>query len=130
MALRLACSEGSRFAAYGIIGSAQAIDCKPSPPRVSLFSGTSADEARKPVSAAGSAAGGASIANVTDPAASLARKLGCGALTQTTQSGKVSKAKWSGCNSGVEIEVTRALERVPVDRAAPELWGFFRKFGG
>ena len=134
MAMRLACSQGSRFAAYGVVGTVQPFDCKPSPPRVSLISGTTADEARKPATAstsvAGSVASGTAAATIPDPTAALARNLGCRSLVQTTQLGKVAKAKWSGCNPDADIELVRSLDRMPVDRAAPELWGFFRKFGG
>ncbi len=135
MALRLACSDGSRFAAYGAIGAGAPPDnCKPSPPRVSLISGTAADEsvtsAAAGTSAAAKPSAGVIAAGVGDAAGSYGAAMGCTSLTQTTQSGKLSRAKLSGCQADAEIEFLRSQERLPVDRALPELWSFFRKFGG
>lgn len=133
MALRIACSEGSRFAAYGIIGASPraAADCKPSPARISIISGTSVDETLSPKNGSIAAlAKPADPKSPADPIAGLAQKFGCGTLLQTTQVGKLTKAIWSGCGDGAEIEVLRSIDRLSVDRAFPELWAFFRRFGG
>lgn len=129
MALRLACSEGSRFAAYGLVGMPSAAageysDCRLSPARLSVISGTTAD-------VAGASSTGASGAEgpISDPIAAIAQKAGCGLVTQATLSGKVARSKWSGCSPGADFEMVRSIEKLPPDRAMPELWAFFRRFG-
>lgn len=127
MALRLACSESSRFAAYGLIGSvgpaaAEFADCRPSPPRIALITGPASEDT---LSAADAAKRGQAI----DTIGQMAQRLGCQSLTEAVLSNRMQKSKWAGCTLGAEIELVRAQERLVLDRAAPELWSLFRRIG-
>jgi len=120
IALKLACTEGSRFSAYGVVGgSGQTTGlekCSVAPPRLTFIAGTTADD------------GPSAAVKPADPAAMFAEKLGCTAPTVATAPGKTARSKWSGCKPGTEIELVRSLERISIDKATPDLWAFFKRF--
>lgn len=128
-ALRAACTEGSRFAAYAVlgtvVGAGRLETCLASPPHISVISGTSID----PPATATTGKATTSPAKLSDPAAEIAEKLDCQEAAPSTTSGRLQRARWTRCREGGEVEGVRWLERVPADRAGPEIISYFRRFG-